>query len=143
MSLQAQIDPAQSSRIIFNLPLNLTEATNYLWAKPPAKPAVLRPDPGEHAHHGRQHRFLIDKSDMDVLLSLQQGLGNEYLKRIKPIPAVGKVELPNWLTPAARAAVTSDKLPPGAFRYPGRPPWGDIVVWKNRSSVQIRNPTNQ
>ncbi len=137
MSLQAHIDPVDSGRLIFSLPLNLTEATQYLWAKPPAKSTVLRPDPSEHAHHGRQHRFLIDTSDMDVLLSLQHGLGNEYVKRIKPIPVAGKFELPGWLTPAARAAIISNKLPTGATRFPGHAPWGDIVVWRSRSSIQM------
>jgi hypothetical protein len=128
-NLTAQIDPANAGRIRFSRPVTLSEAISYLWSQPPMQRDALRADPIERSMLGRQHAFLIKKDDMDLLLSLQHGLGNEYLKRLKPIMSNAKVELPKWLPMHVRKVITEGRLRNGVQRFPGMAPWGDIVVW--------------
>jgi len=71
MALSVHIDEADSSRLIFSHPVTLAEAITYLWRTPPDEPNALSPDPKDHPVHHRQRRFIIDKSHMDVVFSLQ------------------------------------------------------------------------
>jgi len=134
MSLSVQLDPADSGRLIFSQPVTLEQAKTFLWARPPARPDALRPDPAERSLGGRQRKFLIDKSQMELLFSLQHGLANAYVRRVQPIMSNAPAELPKWVPSHIREAIFSGRTPNGVTRYPGTPPWGDIVVWINRSS---------
>src|SRR5262249_11111737 len=78
--------------------------------------------------------YLVDNEDFDVLLSMQHGLGNVYAKLIsRPMMAAGVATLPNWVPSHIQDAIWKGRLPNGATRFPGLKPWGDIVVWINRS----------
>jgi hypothetical protein len=129
--LKARVDTNDSSRIIFSHALTLEEARRYLWKRPPPVDA-LRPDPKEFAVHGRQRQYLI-KKDLDVVLSLDHGLANEYVKRIKPISSTAPAELPKWVPETVRQTILRGNLPNGVTRFPGVKPWGDIVAWINRN----------
>jgi hypothetical protein len=128
MAHTVEIDPADSSRLIFNQEVSLAQAIAYLWAKPPAAPNALRPDPHERAVAGRQRRFIINKNDLSVIFSLQHGLADQYARRVRPIMAKGPATLPNWVPLNVREKILGFKLASGVHRFSGEKPWGDIVV---------------
>ena len=90
--LSASLDINNASRIQFNRPVTLEEARKYLWRYSPPQDA-LRGDPTEFRNAGRQQRFLLKKGDASLVMSLQQGLANEYIKR-NVIRSNAPVELP-------------------------------------------------
>lgn len=129
MALSVTIDPSDSGRLIFSQPITPPQASAFLWTRPPASRDALRPDPGERPMAGAQRRFLIDKSDLDLVFSLQHGLANQYVRRIQPIMAKAPATLPAWMPAPVREQVLAFKLPTGVHRFPGIKPWGDIVIW--------------
>jgi hypothetical protein len=44
-------------------------------------------------------------------------------------------ELPQWIPADLRERIAAGSLPPGATRWPGEAPWGDIVIWVGAPSV--------
>ncbi|HEV2491484.1 MAG TPA: hypothetical protein VG204_00265 [Terriglobia bacterium] len=135
--LTAQVDARDSARIVFSQAVTLKEATSYLWRQPPLQPDAIRPDPVERSLAGRQRCYLINKADLDLVFSLQHGLANEYVKRIKPIMSKGSVELPRWVPPHVRQTILNGSLPNGVHHFPGVKPWGDVVAWINRSGGYV------
>jgi hypothetical protein len=133
MALAAQVDTTDSARIIFSESVNLQQAIAYLWARPPLQANAIRPDPAEASMGGRQRRYLINKSDLDLVFSLQHGLANVYLGRIQPIMSSAPAELPNWVPRNVRDLALQGRLQNGVTRFPVAPPWGNIVVYSNRS----------
>lgn len=128
-TLIVEIDPADSRRLIFNIPVTLSQAMAHLWSRPPA-PGALRPDPSEQAPGGCQRRFLINKEDLNTVLSLRHGLADQYLKRIQPIAAKGKPPpLPAWVPADVQKKIVGRQLAAGVHRFPGMKPFGNIVVW--------------
>src|SRR6266571_1090274 len=131
MALTAQVDANDSARIIFSQPVTIQQAIAYLWARPPASLEALRADPAERVAGGMHRRYLVNKNDLDLIFSLQHGLANEYVKRIKPIMSNAPAELPRWVPAHIRDAIFAGKVQNGVTRFPGTDPWGDIVVWIN------------
>ncbi len=129
MALSVTIDPSDSGRLVFSQPITPPQASAFLWAKPPASRDALRPDPGERPMAGAQRRFLIDKSDLDLVFSLRHGLASQYVRRIQPIMAKAPATLPAWMPAHVREQILAFKLLSGVHRFTGVKPWGDIVVW--------------
>jgi hypothetical protein len=134
MALTAQVDTKDAGRILFSEPVTIQQATAYLWPTPPTKPDAIRPDPSEPAAGARQRGYLVNKNDSDLLFSMQHGLANVYARRIQPLQSRGRVELPPWVPPHLRDAILNNRVPNGYSNFPGTKPWGDIVVWIDRSS---------
>lgn len=127
-ALTVIIDPADSSRLIFNTPVTLSQAIAHLWLQPPPA-GSLRPDPAERAVGGQQRRFLIDKQSLSVVLSLRHGLADQYAKRILPIESKGKPTLPAWVPADVQKKIVSRQLAAGVHCFPGTKPFGKVVVW--------------
>jgi hypothetical protein len=119
----------------------MQQAMTYLWGGPPSKSDALRPDPTDPETGGRHRRYLINKSDMDLVLSLRHGLASIYLERIRIITSNAPVQLPSWVPSDIRQAILDGKVPAGVTRFPGTAPWGSIVAWIDRTgrwvSIQV------
>lgn len=144
--LTATIDEDDSTIIVFSRPVTLSEATAYLWRTPPVSPGAIRPAPNEKPASGGYRRFVVDvRNQMDLALSMQHGLANSYIQRIRrnvirsKAPAPPPLEqqpTPPWLPAAVRDQIVAmskrgefGKDLPKVYRFEGEPPWGAIVVW--------------
>jgi hypothetical protein len=130
--IDAKIDPADSTRIVFRDAISLQSAIGWLWDSPSPPPGTLRPDPSERAVAGKQRRFILKMDDMATLLRLRHGLGNQYLNLIRTrgvIESKGKPHVPAWVPVALKEKIVGKKLPVGVHHFPGEKPFGEILIW--------------
>lgn len=140
MAVSANVDPSNPAVLVFSAPVSLAEAVAYLWGGSAPSANALRPVPGGVAQLGKQTRFQLDTSSLDNVLSIRvphiQGF---YLQRIQQnvIRSTGSRELPGWVPPHVRKDLLEGRTTARVTRYPGVPPWGDIVGWRDASGGYV------
>jgi hypothetical protein len=142
MSLHADIDPFNPARIVFDQPVTVSQAVNYLWGSTPLSSSYqnpLRPDSGEAAQNGAQRRFLVNLEYPGLLLQIQvPHISQYYQARLQqnvpqtPTPAT----LPAWVPLAVQESILNGALRNQVTHFQGARPWGDIVVWYHVSGIR-------
>lgn len=145
----ARIDAEDAGRIIFTAPVTLAEAAAYLWAPPPSDPTAIRADPAERSVRGRQTRFLVRvRDDLGLALSMQHGLAEAYLRRIRAggrakassepaVPIDQQMARFTWLPSGVRERIVAlersggfaARSLPWSAEFPGTAPYGRIFAW--------------
>src|SRR4051812_21494296 len=110
MALTAKVDAADTGRITFSEPVTLHQAVAYLWAMPPSRGDALVPE-GPHHGQAKFRHFRINKSDLDLINSLQHGVAQQYSPNI--IQSRASAELPSWVPSGAKQAMREGKIKPG------------------------------
>lgn len=114
--------------IVFNRPVTLEEATQYLWSDPPEKFAPLLSDPTEYlSEGGKQTRFLLDAPDNRRIAqlggSMQHGLGEEFLKSEPRLyrwqsRSINPLSRYSWIPPDLAEQILQE--PPGTWYFDGQ-----------------------
>lgn len=127
-------DPAEPRRLTFSRPVTREGAVAFLWEGRFAPSAeAFKPDPAERVTNGPQTRFLWDTDDFDAFFALRPEVRRMYAPKL--LMAKGPPRLPAWVPPEIRESLLSGRHPSGIHRYPGTPPWGDLVVWVSSGAL--------
>src|SRR5262245_17502583 len=130
MAIRADVDPSNPSLIVFNEPVTLAQAVQYLWGRPPTSyPNPLRSESGSPTSASR--RFVVDTSAPGLLLSIQvPHISQFYIRRIQGgvITTTAPSTLPAWVPQPVQDLIFNGRVSDGVTRFHGSPPWGDIVV---------------
>ncbi len=161
-SLYAKLDPARhdttyrtvdSICVVFGRPVSVSEATSYLWARPPLRrseqPPAIWPDPTEPADGGRHKRFFIDARDINLLVQLQHSLAESISFKPFQVPADKAAPwYPSWIPAEVANKMFMGSLPLGPSRFAGpnlmSPPWGDLIVYRTANGhyqIYLEHPT--
>lgn len=139
MSVTAEFDRSNISRVIFSEPVTLAAASQFLWGRtrpePPTLGPALTPDPDERSASGRYRRFLI-RNDASLYTELvPANLAQEFTRRGGPQvvhgPPVSGSDFPAWLPTNVRRSIEGHSIHDGVTRFRGPAPWGDVVVWQH------------
>jgi hypothetical protein len=141
MAVSANVDSSNPAVLVFSEPTSLSDAAAYLWgAGPRTSQNALKPAPGEAARFGKQRRFVLDTSSLDNVLTIRvQHIQRYYLERIRGnvIQSRGSRQLPAWVPPHIQRDLIEGRTTGRVTRYPGVPPWGDIVAWRDASGSYV------
>lgn len=104
--------------VVFNRPVSLEEATQFIWRFPP-KESAITPDPAEAASGGYQTRFRVD-----VRFELQWRLPGQITHRFRQLSQeiLSKIDIPRELEKQGlppEISQTAPSLPDGLYQFDG------------------------
>jgi hypothetical protein len=134
LHVDVTVDPRTKEKTVaFSRPVSGVEASQFLFGNK-YHSNLLRP---VGSAFGSASRFLLDTGDAGVIWQLRPEVRSAVIYGGVIRSTGDPIRLQAWIPDNIKQDIYRGKLKNGVTRFPGSDEWGDIVVWKDGSSVQV------
>lgn len=134
LSARVEVDPRTFAKVIvFSQPVTAAQASTYLYGSPARANLLSSVGPGGTLP---ATRLLLNTSNVEAVMALRPDIRDAIVQGSVLRSNAPPTPLAAWIPVDVRNAITSGRQANGVARYKGTSPWGDIVVWKNSSTVE-------